>query len=860
MTVLGVALGVAVLVAVVATNRSILDSFRSTLGEVGGSVHLEVRGGDTGLPEDVLDTVRKVPGVRCASVAIQRSLDLDQAGDPQGLRAGEAVALLGINFTEDPKVLKTLYGVDRQQTQKPAQTAADEELANPLDVLDRQRQLIVSETFAQKYQKKQGDTIDLLTKEGAQPFTLYAVVPARGPHKAFGGNLAILDYIDAQEIFGLTGRVDRIDVAAADPEKEGEIEALAKRLRQATGNRYQVEPPSARQARQQHLLRSFHLGLTIGAGIALLVGMFLIYHTLSISVAQRRSEIGILRASGATRRQVVQLFTMEGAAFGLVGSLVGVALGRYLAQFLLQQAAGPITDIYVRVHAQEVIIEPAVQVAAVLLGTLSSTLAALVPARAASRLSPVETIRTPAFGHEAAQKQLLSARDAVALVLAVAAPMVAQGPVIGGFPWFGIASMGLVLLAATLWSRTAVALFNRAFAPVASRLFGLEGRLAADNVARNADKGAVTVASLMVGLSMVVASSTMTGSFQRSIDQWVEQAVPADLFVTSNARLGGTKNQPLEPELADKIASIPGVRGVDLVRLRNVDFRDTQILLLSIDVHIRFTMHQTAWTVSRWLGDKSTVIARMQRGEGVIISETLSHRFGLAPGDSVELQTPQGLEKFLILGAIVDYSSDQGAVFLDRKLYVQRWRDTLVDTFEPYIEPGASLEKVRSEILARYGKPYRLFVLTNAEFRTEIKRMIGQLFEVMRALEAVTVLIALLSVVNTLLTAVLDRMREIGVLRAIGMLRRQLVKLILVESLGLSLVGAVIGTAVGLANGAILLNVVSRQDAGWEVPVYVDPLWIAAYALTLVAVGVLAAVYPARVAARIAIVEALGYE
>ncbi len=860
MTVLGVALGVAVLVAVVATNRSILDSFRSTLGEVGGSVHLEVRGGDTGLPEDVLDTVRKVPGVRCASVAIQRSLDLDQAGDPQGLRAGEAVSLLGINFTEDPKVLKTLYGVDREQTQRPAKTAADEELANPLDVLDRQRQLIVSDTFAQKYQKKQGDTIDLLTKEGAQPFTLYAVVPARGPHKAFGGNLAILDYIDAQEIFGLAGRVDRIDVAAADPEKEGEIEALAKRLRQATGNRYQVEPPSARQARQQHLLRSFHLGLTIGAGIALLVGMFLIYHTLSISVAQRRSEIGILRASGATRRQVVQLFTLEGAGFGLVGSLVGVALGRYLAQFLLQQAAGPITDIYVRVHAQEVIIEPVVQVAAVLLGTLSSTLAALVPARAASRLSPVETIRTPAFGHETAHKRLLSARDGVALVLAIAAPAVAQGPVIAGFPWFGIASMGLILLAATLWSRTAVALFNRAFAPVASRLFGLQGRLAADNVARNAEKGAVTVASLMVGLSMVVASSTMTGSFQRSIDQWVEQAVPADLFVTSNARLGGTKNQPLEPELAQKIASIPGVRGVDLVRLRNVDFRDTQILLLSIDVHIRFTMHQTAWTVSRWLGDKGTVIARMQRGEGVIISETLSHRFGLAPGDQVELQTPQGLEKFLILGAIVDYSSDQGAVFLDRRLYVEHWRDPLVDTFEPYIEPGASLEKVRSDILARYGKPYRLFVLTNAEFRTEIKRMIGQLFDVMRALEAVTVLIALLSVVNTLLTAVLDRMREIGVLRAIGMLRRQLVKLILVESLGLSLVGAVIGTAVGLANGAILLHVVSRQDAGWEVPVHVDPLWIGAYALTLVAVGVLAAAYPARVAARIAIVEALGYE
>ncbi len=858
MTVLGVALGVAVLVAVVATNHSVLDSFRSTLGEVGGTVHLEVRGGDTGLPEEVLDTVRKVAGVRCASVAIQRSLDLDQGGDPQGQRAGEAVALLGINFTEDINILKALYGIEGAPAQK--NSASDQELANPLDVLDRQRQLIVSEEFARKYHKKQGETIDLLTKDGAQPFTLFAVVQARGPHKAFGGNLAILDYLDAQEIFGLQGRVDRIDVAATDPEKAGEIEALAQRLKQATGNLYRVEPPSARQARQQHLLRSFHLGLTIGAGIALLVGMFLIYHTLSISVTQRRSEIGILRAAGATRRQVVQLFTMEGAAFGLIGSVLGVGIGRYLAQFLLQQAAGPITDIYVRVHAQEVTLEPVVQLGAVLLGTVSATLAALVPARAASRLSPVDTIRNPAFSHVSVGLGVFGRRDVAALLLATAAPFVAQGPVIAGFPWFGIASMGLVLLAATLWSRTAVSLFNRLFSPVAGRLFGLHGRLAADNVARNADKGAVTVASLMVGLSMVVASSTMTGSFQHSIDQWVEQAVPADLFVTSNARLGGTKNQPLEPDLGKKISDIAGVRGVDLVRLRNVDFRDTQILLLSIDVHIRFSMHQTAWTVSHWTGEKSAVISRMQKGEGVVISETLSHRFGLAPGDQVELQTPQGLEKFLILGTIVDYSSDQGAVFIDRALYIQHWRDELVDTFEPYVQPGASLEKVRSEILSRYGKQYRLFVLTNAEFRSEIKRMIGQLFEVMRALEGVTVLIALLSVVNTLLTAVLDRMREIGVLRAIGMLRSQLVKMILIESLGLSLVGAVIGVAVGLANGSILLDVVSRQDAGWEVPVQIDSPLVATYALVLVVVGVLAAAYPARVAARIAIVEALGYE
>ena len=384
--------------------------------------------------------------------------------------------------------------------------------------------------------------------------------------------------------------------------------------------------------------------------------------------------------------------------------------------------------------------------------------------------------------------------------------------------------------------------------------------MAVDNVARGASKGAVTVASLMVGLSMVIASSTMTHAFQRSIDQWIEQAVPADLFVTAGARLGGIKNQPVDASLADRMAEIPGIRGVDKVRLRNVDYKDTRILLLSVDVRLRFALHKVAWTVARASGDKDTVLDRLQRGDGVVVSETLSHRYGLQPGQSIALQTPQGRKPFLVLGTIIDYSSDQGAVFIDRALYQRHWQDDLVDTFEPYVQPGTDIEQVRSEILRRFGGQYRLFVLTNAEFRAEIRRMIGQLFDVMRALELVTVVISLLSVVNTLLTAVLDRVREIGVLRAIGMVRRQLMRMILIESLGLSLVAAAVGLVAGLVNGTIMLRVVNQQRTGWNVPVQVPMDQVALYCTVLVVVGVLAAVYPARVAGKLRVVEALGYE
>lgn len=865
MTTLGIALGVAVLVAVATVNRGIIGSFSETLDQISGKVHLEVKGGDTGLPEDLLDTVRKVPGVRAASVAIQRTLDVadtaDGAGD-QGKVTGEALAILAVNFIEDPKVLEHLYGLDRDQVGKRQAKAAAptaDEFEDPLAELDKARQVVVTSKFAKQHGKAKGDTVELMTPDGRQPFTIQAVVEPKGPQKAFGGNLAIMDYMDAQEVFGLERRVDRFDVAVQEPDKVGEIDRVAKALQQALGGKFEVEPPARRQQRQQQLLRSFNLGLTAGAGVALIVGMFLIYHTIAISVAQRRTEIGILRAAGATRRQIVRLFTLEGALFGLVGGLLGLGLGTLLARAMMDQAAGSISEIYVRVHVTDVQVPPGVLALGLAVGIGASAIAALIPAWRASRLSPVETIRTFAWDFQRPPGLGWTRREFTALAVLAVVPLVAMGPPVAGYPLFGLGAMGLVILAVTLLSRWVVLVAHRALGPALGQAFGLEGRLAADNLSRNASKAAVTVASLMVGLSMVMGTAIMTYSFRDSIDTWLKQSVPADLFVTAGATIGGTQNQPLAPDLGKEIEKIQGVEGVDLVRLRNVDYETAQILLLSLDVRIRFQRH-TSWPITRFVGARDTVIGRMQRGEGVLISETFSHRFKKNPGDRVELPTATGRQSFPILGAIVDYSSDQGAIFMDRNLYMRFWQDDKVDTFEPYLLPGADAEAVRREILQRWGRQYRLFVLTNQEFRAEIGKMIDRIFSVTRALEFVTVFISIMSVINTLLTAILDRMREIGVLRAIGMLRRQLSRMIVVESFGLAVVGAVVGLGVGAINGYLVIDVVNRQDTGWQVPVQFPWHLAGIYAAVLIVVGTLAALYPSRVASRVPVVDALGYE
>ncbi len=855
MTATGISLGVAVLVAVVTVNHGIVGSFADTLDEISGKVHLEVRGGDTGIDEDLLEQVRSVPGVQFATPVIQRVLDV---ADGQG----DSLAILGINFTEDPKAIRFFYNLDPDELKRQDATkqAAEDFDADPFALLDARRQLVVTEQFAARWHKNKGETIDLMTRDGRQPFTIYSVAKARGPLKAMAGNLAIMDYVDAQETFGLIRRVDRFDVAVMNAGQDGQIEAVAVALRKSLGGKYDIERPGKRQERQESMLRSFKLALAIGAGVSLIVGMFLIYHTLSISVAQRRTEIGILRAAGATRRQIVALFTTEGTLFGLAGSLLGLGLGAVLARGMLIQSAESIGELYMRVDSPQTEVPPWALVAGLVAGTLCSGLAALLPAWRASRLSPVETIRNTAYDFKSGPPDLrFTAREWVALGLWALVPIVAQGPAIQGFPAFGLFSMFLVVLGATLMSRWAVVAGNRVLGPLCAKFLGIEGRLAADNVTRNAGKSSVTVASLMVGLSMVMGSAILTNSFRSSIDTWVKQTVPADLFVTSGNITGGIKNSPVDPKLAAEMAKLPGVAMVDLIRLRNIDYADSRVMLLSLQTRIRFTRHND-WPLVKWYGERSSVLPAMTAGKGVIVSITFAHKHHKQPGDTVELQTVHGRKSFLILATLTDYTSDQGTIFLDRDLYVREWEDEMVDTIEPYLHPGVDPERVRLEIVAKWGKQYKLFALTNAQFRDEIARMIERVFSITRALEFVTIFISLLSVVNTLLTTILDRMREIGVLRAIGMVRGQLARMIVIESTVLALIGAVVGILVGTVNGILILTVVTAQDTGWEVPLQFPWLNAVVYAGVLVIVGIAAALYPSRVAGRVQVVDALGYE
>jgi putative ABC transport system permease protein len=833
LTVVGVAVGVATLVGITAINRSVMDAFRSTIDTIAGKADLTIAADTSGFPERLLDEVRAVPGVRHASGALTVIAPVKD-------RPADSLYLVGVDLLDDG-YFRAYESTDTDMSR----------LADDLEFLNSTDRLMLSERFAAEHGLSTGATLSLVTPEGARDFVVHGLLKETGPTKAFGGSVAVMFFGSLQEAFGKGRRFDRIDVAI-DPAVG--LDAMKARLREAVGPTLEVESPDRRGQSVETMVRSFQLGLNLGSAVALLVGVFLVYNTVSIGVVQRRREIGTLRALGATRRRIRLLFTLEAGVLGAFGSALGLPLGLLIGRGAIAQVSDSVSTIYIRVNAKDVQLGAVELLVGGLIGVLGSIAAAARPAWIASAVQPVEALRRDvAVG--AGAVELRSWPTALgALLLASAWPMTQLPPPRENLPLGGYLAVFLVLMGTTLLSPLLLRVMNRPYRGPGHAVFGVAGRLAADNFARAPVRTAVPVGALTIGVAMAVTVAAFVGSFQASAERWIDQAVPADLFVTSSAKLAGVQNQPMIPSIGDELAGIDGIDELDPVRIFPRDVLGLRTFIISLNPEI----YEKRGKPQVLAGHLPT---REEREAGwVVVSENLARRRGLAVGDGFPVNTPTGQLTYRVAAVIIDYTSDQGSIVVDRALFTQQFQDERVDTFHVYLKPGAPLEPVREAITAKLGQRFDLFVLSNAELRAEALSLVSNAFSVSYAMEFVAVVLALLGVVNTLLAAVLDRTREIGLLRAVGATRSHVVRLFAAEAAFIGLTGGVIGVCVGGVLGAIITRVVGVQATGWSFP-FKYP-WQTAGQMVLVATvcAVLAGLYPARRAARLDVVEALSYE
>ncbi|HLL52574.1 MAG TPA: FtsX-like permease family protein [Myxococcaceae bacterium] len=833
LTVLGVAVGVATMVGVTAINRSVLDAFRSTVDVVAGKTDLTVTGSLAGFDEGVLEQVRAVPGVTHVASG------LAEFAPVVGSR-GESLYIIGLDFLDDG-FFRNITGLDRDVRR----------LADDLEFLNSTDRLLVSERFAREHGLKTGDSFELVTTHGAQRFYIHGLLEESGPIKAFGGSVGVMFLPSAQAAFGRGPRIDRVDVAV-DP--KADFEAVKAGISKAVGPGLDVERPSRRGATVEKMVLSFQMGLNLGSGIALMVGVFLVYNTVSIGVAQRRREIGALRALGTTRAKIRALFTLEAVVMGLIGTGLGLPLGVVVGRGALSVVSQSISSLYVQVNARDVNVRPLELGLGILLGVGGSAIAALWPSSRASRVQPVEALRRDLFsGQDVAKVRSWPVALGVGS-LALVLPFCLLPPVMENLPLGGYLAVFLTIFGLTLVSPVVLRWLRRVYSPPGEWLLGISGRLAADNFARAPGRTAVPVSALAIGVAMTVCIASFIGSFQASADKWVEQSVPADLFITSSAKVGGVQNQSLAPGLGDELARLPGVSDVDRVRVFSHDVLGLRVMIISVDPEIPARKGRAVLLEGR-------APTREERLSGhVTISENLSKRRDLHAGSTFQMATPTGLRTYTVAAVALDYTSDQGSIFMAREVFIAHFGDEQVDTFELYLTDLSKAEELRRSITERWGKQYNLYVLTNGELREEAKNLVEGAFSITYAMQAVAVLLALLGVINTLLAAVLDRTREVGLLRAVGAGRGHVIRLFTAEACLMGLTGGVLGVGMGTVMGLILIHVIGDQATGWTFPL-VFPWKIAVQMVTVSTVcAILAGLYPARRAASLDVVEALAYE
>jgi len=827
LNILSVALGVSVYLATQIANQSANRAFASSVDLVAGKAELEITAPTARLSETVLPRVTAVAGVTAATPIVEGFVSLPDF-------RGDYLEILGIDvFTNAP--FRTFDpsnfdagGFDIQRWLGPPGSIA------------------VSEEFVSQHHLKQGDKIRARVNGIDRELEIGFLLRS---DESFDPHFAAMDIGWAQEVFGRRGDLSMIQLKLSDPRQR---DAVIARLRDILPKDVRVATPARRTEEVDKMLGGFQLNLTMMSLVSLLVGMFLIYNTVSASVVRRQHEIGILRSLGVTRNEVRSLFLAEAFVLGAIGSVLGLIGGVVLAHILVRAVSATISSLYVLVNVRDLSLHPWAFILAFVVGLGSVIMSAFFPAQAAAKQQPVAALHGGTRLERSVNPSLGWLFSGLLCVLAAA--IFSYLSLSTGPRWLSFGGAFFVLAGFSFLVPRLMFHFSRAAGNLLRRFRfrrrnpAIEVQLAAANLSRGLLRNSVTVAALAVAVAMTVGVTVMVFSFRKTVEAWINDTLLADVFITTAGNEAGG-NAFFSAEAFEFLAHHSAVAEADTFREIELPMGDSEITLAVI--------HGTRRQFKFVTGDRTELMRRFHAEPCVFVSESFARRHRVRQNEMLELTTPNGPRAFPIAAVFYDYTRDQGIVYMSAENFTRFWNDDRIHSVALYLREGHGAEEVRKDLWDHFGQKRHFTIFSNQSLRRRVFEIFDQTFAVTHVLLAISLFVAITGIFLSLTILITERRRELAILRAIGASAGQIRKLLLSETAMLGALAAMVGVASGICLALVLTGVINRAFFGWTIRLAFPWRTLAFTPVWILAAAIIAGVVPAWRASRMALADNL---
>lgn len=815
LSVLGIAMGVAVVVAIDLANQSAENAFELSMDSVSGKATHQIVGGSAGLPDSLYRHLRVAHAYRQTAPVVEDYVTIPQS-------PGRTLILLGVDpFAERP--FRPYLGKLRIN--------GDGGLG-PL--VSQPATAVMGGVTAREIGVAAGDSLEIQFGPVKRKVLIIGLLEGddQRSNKALSG-VMLTDIATAQELFGMSGRLSRIDLIIPQGEAGEKKLAGLKKLLPATA---EIISSRSRSAMMNQMTSAFKLNLTALSLLTLIVGMFLIYNTMTFSVVQRRQLIGLMRAIGVTRKEIFRIILGEALLMGIAGTALGILIGVLLGRGLVELISRTINDLYFVLTVRSFSLSWLSLMKGVGLGIVATVLAALNPAREATG-----TTTRLALSRSTEETVL---RDKLPLISSLSILSVVAGIALLMIPGKNLvisySGILLLIIGFTLFTPAVMVFLSKLLKPLASKMFGMLGRMAVQGISSQMSRTTVAVAALSMAVAATVGVGTMVGSFRTTVIHWLEARLNADIYISAPSRMQRRPDTTMDPAFIGRIGELPEIASVNMFRSLLLDTPEGAMHVigsqLSKDVFAEFQFKE---------GDPEALWAPLQNEMIVVISEPYAYHHDVKIGERLKIPTDEGEKTFQVAGIYYDYVSDIGTVLMSLKNYRQFWDDHRISGASVMLAEGYDAQAGMAAIRTVMNPGEEILLRSNKALLDTTVEVFNQTFMITNVLRLLAIVVAFIGVLSSLMALQLERRREQAVLRANGVTPKEIRRLVILQTGIMGAFAGVLALPMGTMLSYVLIYIINRRSFGWTLQFVFDPaIYWQAILLALLA-ALIAGIYPA---------------